>query len=878
MEPHPDPVTVPLLWRAVVRLLAPPEEVACILDDLAEEAGQIQTIRGYRSARRWLRWQILHSLVPWIARRSRGFGAASLAWARAFPPGIGSDFRIAARRLVHARGFTALAVLTLAVGIGAVSAVFSLAHALWLKPLPYRDPDRLVWVHARHERSGATSSLTMAEFAEYRRESRSVSDLAGFRYGAGILRGRDEPVRVVAHPVTPNLFRVLGVMPVLGRDFAFEDARRGVHVAMLSDAIWTTRFGRDPTVVGRTLTLDGISYEVVGVMPPGFSFPRGALEAGVWIPSETLVGEDNSDRRLIEAIGRLRPQGTIDAAAAEVAVRARQVAATSPASADWTVQLTPASATTSITGRRAFSALLGIVGLFLLITCANLGGLLIARNAARRPELALCLSIGASRLRLARMLLIESTLLAVTGCAVGVLLASYAARALAAAMPPRMPGVADVTVNGTVLAVAAAVSLACAALIGVLPAVSLRSMRPAEALAGARTVGSRRPRAQRALVVVEIALAVVLVVGAAVMLRAFAGLAARDRGYDPRGLIALNVSLPFADDSYLPVERRARAFDDMLARAAAVPGVRSVGATTGFPGSSLGVLASVHVTPAPGARPVIAPVHATSAGYFATIGIPITAGRPFGATDSTRAPRVAIVNEFLARQYPDGNPLGQGVSLTIDGEAMTYEIVGVVGNMRLTDHIGNRIFVPLTQASSYWVDLVVRGDRGEALMQPVRQALRGASAELLLENESSFQRIIANSLALERTQSAFAALIGTLAMIVAGVGLYGLMTFVTTQRRREFGIRLALGSQPRRLFRDTLTSALKLVATGIVLGIVCSTLLVRLGSSQVFGLSSAGVAAYSAGVGLVLIVAVAAVWIPARRVMRTDPLIALRME
>ena len=870
MDPHPEPVIVPRAWRAIVRWLAPSDEAGWILDDLAEEAAQVEASRGASAARRWIRWQVLHSLLPWIARRGREGAASTLR-------GIGSDVRIATRRMLQARAFTLLAVLTLALGIGAVSAVFSLAYALWLKPLPYREPDRLVWIHAKHERSGATSSLTVAEFAEHRRESQSLGEVAGFRYGAGILRAL-EPVRIVAHPVTPNLFRVLGTMPAIGRGFTASDAREGARVAMLGHALWTTRFGRDRAVVGKTLTLDGITYEIVGVMPAGFSFPRGPLEADIWIPSETFGVERDEPARLVEAIARLRPGHTIAGAAAEAGARARQLAVASSTSADWTVQLTPAGTTASTSGRRAFSALLGIVGLFLLIACANLGGLLIARNAARRPELALCLSIGASRLRLARMLVIESTLLALLGCALGVLFAAYAARAFAAVMPPHTPGLEDVAVNPLVVTVAVGAALLCAALISMLPALSLRSMRPAEALAGARTIGGGSARAQRVLVVAEIALAVVLVVGAGVMLRALAGLLERDRGYDPRGLIALNVSLPFSDDSYLPQARRARAFDDMLARVAAVPGVRSAAATTGFPGSPLGVLTSTHVTPSPGGRPVIAAVHATSAGYFDTMAIPITAGRPFGVGDATDAPRVAIVNEFLARQFPSGNPLGQRISLAIYGEQKSYEIVGVAGNIRLTDHIGNRIFVPMTQASSYWIDLVVRGERIDRLTRPIREALRGFSPELLLENESSFQRIINNSVALERTQSAFAALIGALAMIVSAVGLYGLMTFVATQRRREFGIRLALGSHPRRLFRDTFVSAIKLVATGIAVGTGFAALLVRLVGSQVFGLESAGITAYSAGALLVLLVAMIAVWIPARRVMRIDPLVALRLD
>lgn len=363
------------------------------------------------------------------------------------------------------------------------------------------------------------------------------------------------------------------------------------------------------------------------------------------------------------------------------------------------------------------------------------------------------------------------------------------------------------------------------------------------------------------------------------MLRSFVLALERDRGYEPRGLQALNVSLPFSDDSYLPTERRARVFDEILAQVSALPGVQRAAAATGFPGSRLGILGSAPVTPPGGNTPTMAALHAASAGYFETMRVPIKAGRDFTASDTTSAPGVLIVNEVLAAQFPNGNPLGQHMPLSIQGESQKmFEIVGVAGNIKLTDRTGPRLFVPLAQASPYWIDLVFRTESGGVTVAEVRQALRAFNSELLLENESSLQSIISNSLALERTQSAFAGLVGVLSTLVAGIGLYALMTFITAQRRREFGIRLALGSQPRQLFQGAMSRAMRLVALGLAIGLALAGLTVRALGSRVFGLSAAGVDAYAAAAMIVIAVSINAAWIPARRAMRTDPLSALRSD
>jgi predicted permease len=878
MEPERDEIAIGRFWRGVARLLAPAEERADILADLEEEALQISTARGRQSARRAVRWQIVHSTLPWIRRRAGQGLHRTGRNITMLHRGLWSDVHLALRRLRQSRGFTTLAIISLAVGIGAVSTVFSLAHALWLKPLPWFEPDRVVWIQTRHEPSGTASSLSALELAEYTRATRSLSAVAGFSYGARIAKVNGEPVRIVSHHVSPNLFRVLGMRPAIGRDFADSEAAPGSRVILLSHDTWLRRFGGTRDIVGKTMSMDGESYAIAGVMPKGFSFPRG-LEADVWMAAR-FSSENHGARRIVQAVARLAPGRTLDEAAAEIKARATNLAHTYPATnKEWTAFVVGAGVTASESSRVAFQALLGIVGLFLLIACTNLAGLLLARNAGRRTELAVCLSMGASRWRLVRSLLVESALLAGAGCAAGVLLSAYGARVMSSFMPRNTPGLDDVVLNVPVVGVTIIVAMASAMFIGLLPALSLRTLRPSEAIAGSRSVARGTSRAQQAVVVVEIVLAVVLLVGAAAMLRSLVGALERDRGYEPHGLQALNVSLPFSDDSYLPTERRARVFGEIIARVSALPGVRSAAATTGFPGSRLGILGSAPVTPPGGTTPTLAALHAASAGYFETMGTPIKAGRDFTAADTASAPGVLIVNEVLAAQFPNGNPIGEHIPLSIQGdpEAM-FEIVGVAGNIKLTDRTGPRLFVPLAQASPYWIDLVYRTGPGGVTTATVRQALRSFNSELLLENESSLQAIISNSLALERTQSAFAGLVGLLSTMVAGIGLYALMTFLAAQRRREFGIRLALGSPPRQLFQGAMSRAMRLVAVGLAIGVALAAFTVRALGSRVFGLTAAGVDAYATAALIVMGVSIVAAWVPARRAMRTDPLIALRAD
>ncbi len=678
-------VRAPFVARWLLRVLAPPGDADGLIDDLEHEACQIQAASGVRAARQWMWWQAMHSAWPlarqhmraWRARPEGSMGVRG-AWI---------DLRHAGRRLRRAPGFTAVAVFTLAIGIGTASAIFSLAYAIWLKPLPYRDPDRLVVLQGVHAKSGdAASVFSGPDTADLREGAASVANLAALRSGAQVARIGDERIRIVADDATPNLFDVLGATPALGRTFSASDA--GQPVAVLSHATWVSRFGKDPNVLSRTFELSGRPYSIIGVMPRGFRFPQ-ILESEIWTASIFASWTDRSQRYL-QLVARLPSGATIDQASREVAAVAARLAREYPATNDgWSAKVAPLDDRRAAGYGAIFGSLLGIVGLFLLVGCANLAGLLVARNMDRRGELAVCASLGATRWRLARQLALEAGVIALAGALAGIALSSPASRALAALMPPRLPGLDDVQLSWPVLAFAIAVSVVTALLCGVLPALSLGTVSASEALTGPRRSGPRSQRLQNMLVVAEVAAAMMLVVGATLMTQTFSTLLNRDRGFNPHGMFALNVSLPFEQDKYLDASVRAATLDAIISRVATLPGVAHVGATNGFPGSALGILGSVMLHPAAGAAKaeVSAALRSATPDYFAAMGVALKSGRVFRADDTASAPRVAVVNETLVRaMWPDGQAIGRQLTIPSgDDRGTTYDwtVVGVVADMHL---------------------------------------------------------------------------------------------------------------------------------------------------------------------------------------------------
>ncbi len=795
--------------------------------------------------------------------------------------GWSTDIRHVARRLKRAPGFALVAVLTLALGIGATSAIFSLAYAIWLQPLPFDSPDRLVVIQDVHRQSGTTESVSEAEMAAFQQSTHSFTGLAAYRSGAAIARIGDERVRVVFYPSTANLFDVLGRRPIIGRTFTADDVGR--HVVVVSYATWVSRFGRDPAILSKTFDTIDESYSIVGVMPADFRFPE-VLPGDVWTPS-AFTDWGGRSSRYQELVGRLRPGVTVDQASTELAaVAARLPPASQETNADWTAQAVPLDRRSGY--GRVFGSLLGIVGLFLLAGCANLAGLLIARNVDRRGELTVCASLGASRARLARQMVLEAFALAAMGGLAGVGLASAASRALAAAMPAGINGLANVGLNLTVLLFAAAVSLATAVVCGVVPAFGLGALSASEALTGSRRSGPRSQRLQNTLVITEVAMATMLVVGAGLMAASFTDLLGRDRGFDPHGVFSLDVTLPTEQPKYESAALRATTLDAIVTRVAHLPGVTHAGATNGFPGSALGILGGAILRPGGASQAdVHALIRSATPDYFAAMDVALRAGRTFRADDTSAAPPVVIVNETLARQmWPHRAAVGQQLLLPSlqgmgDPATSTAEVVGVVADMHLGAQAPADIFVPVAQRPAFWVDLVVRtsGDPA-ALAAPARRALRDLNPDLLIENNTPIDAIVSKSVSLQRAQSVLASVVAALSAAVAGVGLYALLAFAIAQRRREFGIRLALGSAPRALSWWIFTRGMRLAVAGVAAGAVMTFAVARVLRGQVFGFADSSVGAYAAGGLTLLVLAALALWAPSRRVLRADPLIAMRTE
>ncbi len=868
------------LVESFVRWLAGPGDAESLLADLECELDERERRDGAAAARRWLRREVARSAPTLAARRLAHSTRSLIGELPMFHRGVWLDVQHVWRRLRRSPGFATLAVVMLGIGLGAVTSVFSLAYTIWLKPLPYHAPETLVSVSSTQTRVGLRSGSSGPEIGDIREGISSFSGVAGYHYGAIFARFGDEAVRLESDPVTANLFAVLGVAPQLGRPFGPED--EGQPVVMLSDALWRSRFQRDPGVIGRTIGGLAERMTVVGVMPPEFRFPLG-LEADCWTPTLRTTGD--RARRLTQIVARLSTGATIDRANAELAALSDRLGAAYPASNEgWTLMAGPLAGLPSPAYRAAFTTLLAMVGLFLLIACANLASLLVARNLARRNELTVMLATGAPPWRLARAVLIESAMLSAAGSALALALAAGATQAFARWMPPATPRLGDLRVDLVVFVFAMAVAACTAALCAVAPIAGVRSLRLADSLSGVRTVGAGSNRGEHALVIVEIALAAVLLMGGIAMVRSFNELLDRDRGYVPAGVIAMTVALAFDQPRYEAAPVRSLAFDEILASIARVPGVAAVGGATGFPGSSLGILGGGPVT-VPGRTdpPVIAALHNATPDYFRAMGVTVKRGRVFTSADTAASQRVVVINETLEHQlFPHGDSLGQRFTIPVaigltDGGAGQAEVVGVVADMHLGARRTADIFVPFAQVPSFWADVVVRTSGDPAsLAEPIRQAIGRGRPDVLVEHVSPLQTIISDVFGLQRAQSFLTALVAALGGVLALMGLYALLNQHVARRTREMGVRLALGSSPQRLFWSVFRRGMRLSMIGTAAGLVVALAAVRLLRGQVFGLDlvaahvfllvAAGIAAASA-----LVIATSA-----RRVVSIDPIASIR--
>jgi putative ABC transport system permease protein len=807
--------------------------------------------------------------------------------------GVGGDLRFAIRTLRRNAGFAAVVLLTLALGIGANAAIFSVVNAVVLRSLPYPNGDRLVVVRGNLHRAGVEDIPASAgEYVDYRDRSRAFDEIAAYDTTGFNLTGGGEPERVDGALVSGNFFAALGTGPEIGRPFRRDDERPGRNaVAVIGHALWTRRFGGDPAFVGRSVSIDGRAVEVVGVMPRGFRFPDETTE--LWKPillDAEALSADNRGSHGFTIVARLKPDVSIDRARGDLDRVAAAFVPQFPLNYRAGFSTVVRRLQDEIVGdtSRALFVLFGAVLLVLLIACANVANLLLARAASRRKEIALRTALGASRARLVRQLLTESVIVACAGGALGLVLATWGVDALVAVAPDSIPRLREVGVDARVVAFAAIVSLATGVLFGLVPAIKASRLPLNDALKDGGRTAAAHGIGGRLLVVSEIALSIVLLVAAGLLIRSFARLQDVQPGFAADRLLTLRVSLP--PSRYTTFEKGDAFFDDLFARLRASAGVRGVAAINALPFSGFGGSRSFQIEGRVAARPEDATeeqLRIVTDGYFRVMGIPVLSGREFAPGDSLRVRRVAVVNDAFARKhFPAGDALGKRIAFQSDAPVW-YEIVGVAGNIKHRGlDAGDRpeLYVPYRQPLfTGWtvrpMYVVVRTgiDPLEAV-SAVRRELARVDPEQPLSDVRTMAERIDRSLTPRRFNATLLALFAALALTLAAVGIYGLVGYSVTERTHEIGVRLALGATRRDVVTMVLRQGMTMAILGAALGVVASFAVVRVIAGLLFGVSPGDPATFTAIPLLLLAVALAACYVPARRATQVDPMLALRAE
>jgi len=801
------------------------------------------------------------------------------------------DLRFGVRMMVKSPGFTAVAVLALALGIGANSAIFSVINTVLLRPLPFEQPERIVNLYERWNH-GQRSSFSYPNFVDVKQQNRSFASVAGFLTGSAALTGgQSEPEAVRAVLTTSDLFGVLGVKPLLGRPLVAGDDRIGAApVAVVGHRLWQRRFAADPGLVGRRIKLDGRSVTVVGIMPPSFRFPvQDSSE--LWIP----LGADphaadwarqGRDWHFLQVIGRLRADTGLDRAREDMAALTGRLKKLYPRANGHKDSIEVISLHERLVGgsRPALLILMAAVAFILLIACANVASLLLARSAARQREVAIRVALGAGRGRLVRQFLTESVLLACTGGALGVLLSLWGVDLLVGTALSNLPRVSEVRVDAAVLGTTAAVAVFTGLLFGLAPA--LAATRPVlhgalKEGAGRHSGGSRRHRVQSALVVAQVALALVLLAGAGLMIRSVARLQRVDPGFDPDHVLSLRLSLPeprYGSDGSAALYRR------LLEEVARLPGVESVGVARPMPfdgnNSALGIQAEGQ-RPGYGLSPV---THFVSPSYFTAMGIPLRAGRTFRASElDGKGARVVIINHKLARRFwPRGTAIGRHLKLGLTRK--WYEIVGVAGDVKqnaLDEPAPLQMYFPYPGdgvAAAQKALIVRSATAGAALSRAVRDVIHRADPDLPVAGLTPLRESMAATTLDRRSVMILLGVFAGLALLLAAIGLYGVIAHSVTERTHEIGIRAALGCRRGAILRLVVGKGVRLTAVGVGVGLAAALAATRLLESLLYGVDAVDPATFALIAGVLGAVALAASVIPAWRATRVDPMIALRAE
>jgi predicted permease len=803
------------------------------------------------------------------------------------------DVRFGARMLWKRPGFTAVAVLTLALGIGANTAIFSLVNAVLLKPLPFPEPGRLVMLWEDASRIGFPQNTPApANYVDWKAQTNSFEGMAATMWASFNLAGYGEPQKLNGTAVTADLFEVLGVRPALGRGFTPEEERPGSNnVVILSHGLWRETFGGEPAIVGRDIVLSGEKYTVVGVMPRGFQFldPYARL----WVPL-AQAREDWANRggHYLTVVGRLKRGVTVPQADADLkAVMARISRDHPDEAAELGAYVMPLREQVSGQVRRPLLILVVAVAFVLLIACANVAGLLLARSAARRKEMAVRVALGASRWRVVRQLLTEGALLSAAGGAAGLLLALWSFAFLRQLVPPSLAASAPLTVDARALLFTLGVSLLTATLFGLAPALQASKSGPSDALkqgGGRGAVGGGGGGLRGAFVVAEVALALVLLVGAALLIQSLQKLRGEYTMAAPEQVLIMRTVLP--PNRYREHAQREAFYEGVLERVRALPGVVSAGYTTSVPLGWKGGTSGLTVEGRPPRQGLQddALHRQVTAGYLETLGIPLKAGRLFTESDGPQAQTVAVVNEAMARTYfPGGDALGRRFKVgDPDSELPWLTVVGVVGDIRqmgIEAPAKPEFYLPYKQVNYHaWfapAHLAVRTSvEPTSLVAAVRRGVYAVDPEQPVANVQTMEEILGEESAQRRVGMVLLATFAGLALLLSSLGIYGVLSFFVAQHTQEIGVRLALGARPRSILALVLGKGMRLALAGLGLGLVGALALTRLIESQLFGVSASDPLTYAALALLLAAVALLACYLPARKATKVDPMVALRYE
>jgi len=803
---------------------------------------------------------------------------------------LAQDLHYGVRMLVKNPSFTIVAVLALALGIGANSAIFSVVNTVLLRPLPYKNPGRLVmlWEEATHL-GFPKNTPSPANFIDWRAQNTVFEAMAAMVERSFNLTGVGEPERFDGRRVSANLFDLLGVQPQLGRAFRAEEDKPGSRVVILSNGLWQHRFGGDPRVIGQAVSLNGESYTVIGVMPGSFQFPTRRDQ--LWVPLAFDAKEAASrGNHFLEVIARMKPGVTLQQAQAEMSTIAARLAQQYPEE-NLRVGSVVTALQEQVVGdiKPALLVLLGAVGFVLLIACANVANLLLARAAARQKEIALRLALGAGRSRLTRQFLTESVLLAVIGGAVGLLLSIAGLRVLKTFIPDTISQAQAISIDAKVLVFTGLVALVTGIIFGLAPAMQVSHLDINDTLkeGGRDAAGGTRGNRIRALLVIgEIAVSFVLLMGAGLLINSFMHLRNLHPGFRANDLLTMKI--PLSEVKYPDKERRSPFYAEVLRRVQALPGVQSAAVAGNLPltydGDSMPIGIEGRTDPPPDQRPDVI-LRVVGPGYFSTMGIPLVRGRDFREQDKADSARVVIVSEKTARHFwPGENPIGKRLKPGSTNRNIPWiEIIGVVKDVRQNDFVSEpkmQMYMPYQQLNSFAPNALVVRTNVEplSLAGAVRNAIWAVDKDQPVSNLRSMDEIVSEAVARQRFSMLLLGIFAALAMVLAAVGIYGVMSYSIAQRTREIGLRIALGAQKSDVLKMILRQGLRFVAAGLAIGLAASFALTRVMASLLFGISATDPATFVSISLMLIAVALLASYIPAVRAMKIDPMLALRYQ